>query len=330
MGRASDYICPAGTTIVGRKGSINRPVFVEEPFWNVDTAFGLVPGGGLDNKFLYYFALSYDFSRHNMGTTIPSLVKSDLVEIRMPLPPLPEQQRIVAILDEAFDALGSTRDAVAAELVEVRGAFDAFLASVFRNPVGSRGGLLKFSEIADITSALVDPRTPPYTDLPHVGGANIESQTGRLLALRTAREEKLVSGKFVFDESMVLYSKIRPYLVKAARPGFRGLCSADIYPLSPNPKVITRDFLFYLLVSKPFTDYAIQGSARAGMPKVNREHLFGYQIALPPVDEQERLTSILDSLRQEVSRAETIYSRRLALLDELKRSLLHEAFSGNL
>ena len=129
---------------------------------------------------------------------------------------------------------------------------------------------------------------------------------------------------------MVLYSKIRPYLMKVARPNFSGLCSADMYPLAPLPNEITRDYLFHLLLSKPFTDYAIQGSARAGMPKVNREHLFEFRVWLPNVKKQTELASKLDALHEETQRLESLYQRKLAALDELKKSLLHQAFSGQL
>jgi type I restriction enzyme S subunit len=129
---------------------------------------------------------------------------------------------------------------------------------------------------------------------------------------------------------MVLYSKIRPYLMKVARPNFDGLCSADMYPLAPRANQITRDFLYYLLLSGPFTDYAIQGSARAGMPKVNRDHLFKYRTWVPAVKTQEELAANLDAVHEETKRLESIYQRKLAALDELKKSLLHQAFSGNL
>ncbi|MCJ7502536.1 MAG: restriction endonuclease subunit S, partial [Acidobacteriia bacterium] len=148
--------------------------------------------------------------------------------------------------------------------------------------------------------------------------------------LKTAREEGLISGKFLFDESMVLYSKIRPYLMKVARPDFNGLCSADMYPLAPLPSEITRDYLFHLLLSKRFTDYAIQGSARAGMPKVNREHLFEFKVWLPTVKKQKELAAKLDELREETQRLESLYQRKLAALEELKKSLLHQAFTGRL
>ncbi len=101
MGYATDFLCEAGTTIIGRKGTINSPIFSDTKFWNVDTAFGLSPKPRLDAKFLYYFCLSYDFNLHNRGTTIPSLVKTDLLQISIPVPPLPEQRHIVEKLDAA-------------------------------------------------------------------------------------------------------------------------------------------------------------------------------------------------------------------------------------
>ncbi len=126
------------------------------------------------------------------------------------------------------------------------------------------------------------------------------------------------------------YSKIRPYLMKVARPDFNGLCSADMYPLTPLPNEITRNYLFHLLLSKPFTDYAIQGSARAGMPKVNREHLFEFRVWLPSVERQEVLSAKLDALHDETQRLESLYQQKLVALDDLKKSLLHQAFSGQL
>ena len=99
MGMATDYICEAGTTIIGRKGNINSPIYADTRFWNVDTAFGLASKAGMDSRFLYFFCLSYDFSAHNRGTTIPSLVKSELLNIPIPVPPPAEQQRIVGLLD---------------------------------------------------------------------------------------------------------------------------------------------------------------------------------------------------------------------------------------
>ena len=131
MGMATHYICEAGTTIVGRKGNINTPIYAETKFWNVDTAFGFAAKTGLDSKFLYFFCLLYDFGAHNRGTTIPSLVKSELLRIPIPIPPLPEQHGIVAILDEAFEAIATAKANAEKNLRNARAVFESYLESVF-------------------------------------------------------------------------------------------------------------------------------------------------------------------------------------------------------
>ena len=96
IGRADDYICDAETVVIGRKGNINKPIFVEEPFWNVDTAFGLEANKTvLLPRYLYYFCVNYDFEKHNKTVTIPSLTKADLLKIQINLPSLVEQKDIV-------------------------------------------------------------------------------------------------------------------------------------------------------------------------------------------------------------------------------------------
>lgn len=273
--------------------------------------------------------LFFDQLDRGNGATVDTLTiqKLQSVQIKLPLPA--EQQRIVGLLDQAFAGLATAQANAEKNLQNARALFESHLQFVFT--LRGRGWAEKaLSEVCAITSNLVDPRQAKFLDLTHVGAGNIESQTGLFVDLKTAREEGLVSGKFLFDDSMVLYSKIRPYLMKVARPDFNGLCSADMYPLKPLLNEITRDYLFYLLLSKHFTDYAIQGSARSGMPKVNREHLFAFRFWLPPVEQQERLAEKLDALAAETQRLASLYQQKLAALAELKKSLLHQAFSGAL
>ncbi len=106
FGYADNYICEAGTTIVGRKGTINSPLYVKERFWNVDTAFGLHPiQTGLSSKYLYYFCLGFNFITLDKSTTIPSLSKRDILAIDFQLPPLKEQVRIVTKIETLFSEL---------------------------------------------------------------------------------------------------------------------------------------------------------------------------------------------------------------------------------
>ena len=95
MDFTNEYICEEGTTIIGRKGTINSPIFMKTKFWNVDTAFGLHALKILDKSFLYYFCLYFDFTELDKGSGRPSLVKSDLFKISMHIPHMDEQKKIV-------------------------------------------------------------------------------------------------------------------------------------------------------------------------------------------------------------------------------------------
>lgn len=96
MGYADNYTCEADTVIIGRKGSINNPIYVSEPFWNVDTAFGLSAKRELLlPKYLFYFCKKFDFEKLNKTVTIPSLTKSDLLKIKINLPNISVQQEVI-------------------------------------------------------------------------------------------------------------------------------------------------------------------------------------------------------------------------------------------
>lgn len=107
MGYANKYLCEKGTVIIGRKGNISKPIFVDEPFWNVGTAFGLYPKEkSMLPKFNYYRCLNIDFESQSKGTTIPSFVKTDLLSIDIfTNDSLSEQQAIVEKLDFAFEVI---------------------------------------------------------------------------------------------------------------------------------------------------------------------------------------------------------------------------------
>ena len=132
MGYADDYICDADTVIIGRKGSINNPIYVAEPFWNVDTAFGLsAKKEYLLPRYLFYFCKKFDFEKLNKTVTIPSLTKSDLLKIKIDLPSKEEQQNVVnkltkieKVIDFRRQELSALDDLIKARFVELFGTLD--------------------------------------------------------------------------------------------------------------------------------------------------------------------------------------------------------------
>jgi len=328
---SSARVLPTNTVCLSRTASVGYVVVMGRPMATSQDFVNWVCSGHLDPNFLQYLLVAEgdDLLRFASGAVHSTIYFPEVKAFHICHPSLAEQRRIVGVLDEALEGVATAKANAERNHQNTRSLFESHLQSVFTQR-GAGYVEKKLSEVCAITSTLVDPRKDEFHDLIHIGAGNIESQTGVLVDLKTAQEEGLISGKFLFDKSMVLYSKIRPYLMKAARPDFSGLCSADMYPLAPLPNEITRDFLFHLVLSKRFTDYAIQGSARAGMPKVNREHMFEFRVWLPAVKKQKELAANLDDLHEETQRLESIYGRKAGQLDSLKKSLLHVAFSGNL
>ena len=101
MARVDEYLCPENSVLVGRKGTIDHPLLVKEKFWNVDTAFGLVPNENLNYEYLYWFCLQFDFWSINKGTTLPSTTKADLEKIEINVPPVELQNQFATIVHQS-------------------------------------------------------------------------------------------------------------------------------------------------------------------------------------------------------------------------------------
>ena len=156
MGYADDYICEADSVVVGRKGSINNPLFVEEPFWNVDTAFGLVANREkLLPRYLFYFCRHFDFERLNKAVTIPSLTKSDLLQIEIDLPDLDEQQDIVDKLFLVEKLIRLRRQ----ELAELDNFIKARFVELFGDPIDNPKGL-PVKTLKELSTLITNGNTP--------------------------------------------------------------------------------------------------------------------------------------------------------------------------
>lgn len=251
-----------------------------------------------------------------------------LLSLEIPLPPLPEQKRIAAILNEQMAAVERARKAAAARITAVNSLADAYLNRIFSRDKIALWPKRPLGEVASITASIVDPTLPEFRDLPHVNGENIESGTCRLLAVRSAAEDNMTSGKYLFPPGCVLYSKLRPYLRKVAIADLRGLCSADMYPIEVDPQSLNPRFTAWMLLSSYFTDYAVGESQRARMPKLNRDQLFAWVAPVPLLREQETIAAKLSEQLVGTSTLRAELGLQNDGIDALPASLLRRAFAG--
>ena len=137
IGYANKFLCPGNTVIIGRKGNINKPIYVDKPFWNVDTAFGLQADEKmLLPKYLFYFCQRYNFEQHNKTVTIPSLTKADLLEIDIDVPEIDVQKRICKELDIIDNVIYNRVVALSTLDVLVKSRFVEMFGDPVTNPHG--------------------------------------------------------------------------------------------------------------------------------------------------------------------------------------------------
>ena len=250
----------------------------------------------INSSFFAYYTLSNDFKTNvakirKDAVNQSSIAISDIRKFSIPVPPIQSQQYIVAELDKINELIRLKKE----QLKD----YDNLAQSIFYEMFGDKKyERRKLKNIVKVKSGQVSPLEDPYCDMVHVGPANIESNTGRLINLTTAKEENLISGKYLFDSSMVLYSKIRPNLNKVTIADFEGICSADMYPLIAS-KSIDKKFLLFILKQKEFLSYAIANSGRANIPKINREALLEYSTILPPLSLQLQFAERLALIEQQ-------------------------------
>ncbi len=285
----------------------------------------------VSNEFLLSVLSNVNWSTLN-STTITRIYGPDLRGLPIKFPQNKKEQKKIA------NCLSSLDGVIAAEGRNLAALHDhkhGLMQQLFPQP-GHTQPRLRFPEfrnkgewktlplgrVVEIASGQVDPTKSPYSDLPHIGGENIESHTGTIRDVKTAKELQLKSGKYAFDENDVLYSKIRPALNKVAAPDFKGICSADIYPIRPANRDLRRDYLFYLLLSDAFLKHAKKHSDRSKIPKVNRDALLECTVSIPRSAEQQHIADCLTALNTLI----TAQAAKIETLKQHKRGLMQQLF----
>ena len=188
IGYADKYICEANTVIIGRKGSINNPIYVSEPFWNVDTAFGLSPKQDiLLPRYLFYFCKNYNFEKLNKTVTIPSLTKADLLKIQIDLPSIDEQRRIVDKLIKV-ETIINLRNYQVQQLDDlIKARFVEMFGDAYSNPRGLP--VLEWNDVFNTTTGKLD--------------SNAATENGAY-PFFTCSKEALRIDKYAFDQEALL------------------------------------------------------------------------------------------------------------------------------
>ena len=191
--------------------------------------------------------------------------------------------------------------------------------------------LRRLGDVVTLPDGQVDPVRPPHSEKILIAPDHVERGSGRLLERRTAADQAASSGKYVVRPGDVIYSKIRPALRKAVIAEFDGLCSADMYAMTPSAEIDAR-YLLAVVLGDEFSRFAESVSGRSGIPKINRRQLEEFTVPLPPIDEQRQIAQTLssfDSLIRDVTAiAAKLSLQRAGLTNDLLAGRVRAAGFG--
>ena len=325
-------ICKDGAGIgkLGIVGDLPEPATINSSMLLIRSGNEILP------KFLYRCLSSPYFqkivnSRLN-GATTPHLYQRDITEFPVILPPLAEQRRIVAILDEAFAGIATTKANAEKNLQNARGIFESKLQAVF----AEGGKTWKLRTLEDIATTFGRGKSKHRPrNAPHLyGGKYPFVQTGDI---RNA-DHIVTEYSQTYSEAGLAQSKLWPKgtvcitiaanIAETAILGFEACFPDSVIGIVANSKEADTGFIEYLLQSFKARIQAMgKGSAQAN---INLGTFENERFPFPPLKEQQNVVADLHRLDDETQRLAAIYERKLAALDALKKSLLHRAFAGEL
>ena len=315
MGWATDFRCPAGCTIVGRKGSINNPIFVSEKFWNVDTAYALSPID-IEAKWLFCFCRSFDFAQLDCGTTIPSLTSALVKDIDIPIPPLEEQKRIVAKIDAAFEKIDKLKANAEKNLANAKELFQSALDEAMRPKKGwVEKRLPEISENLDSKRVPITKAKREHGIIPYYGASGIVDYV----------RDYLFDGRYLLVSEDGANLESRTYPIAFSISGKTWVNNhAHILRFDDEP---VQAYVELYLNSISLKHY-ITGAAQ---PKLTQENLNKIFIAIPSERaEIVKVVNLLKELRAKIKLLEQNYSQQIADCAEMRQAVLREAFEGRL
>lgn len=267
------------------------------------------------------------------GATVDTLTIQKLESVQIGIPPLAEQQRIVGLLDEAFAGLATAQANAAQNLQNARELFDSRLELTITEG-GRAWGEKRLCDLCCIARGGSPRPIKDYLTNRAEGinwikigdatasGKYIYRTEEKILPAGKSRSRVVNPGDFLLSNSM---SFGRPYIMKTS-----GCIHDGWLVLSGYSQELNQDYLYHVLGSKYVYRQFDRLAAGSTVRNLNIDAAGRAVIPVPPLKEQEALSLRLDALSDETQRLAAIYEQKLAALAELKKSLLHQAFAGEL
>jgi type I restriction enzyme S subunit len=284
---------------------------------------------GAEPRFIYAILSSaFDhFQSLSTGAAIPGISREQVLGLTFTLPPLPEQQRIVALLDEAFAGLATAKANAERNLQNARAIFESHLQSVFTPRDGEGWATMKLGDVCDFKGGSQPPKSqfvyeqrPGYVRFLQIRDYASEKQVTYIPETaknRLCNSDDIMIGRYGASVGKIL-------------TGQAGAYNVALIKTIPDLRLLDRTFFFHYLHSRAFQHRLADVASRSAQDGFGKDDIYGFPVPVPSLNDQQKVIQQMEPLSEETQRLTRLYERKLAALEELKKSLLYQAFNGEL
>ena len=337
---ASNYLFDGESILLGRKGTIDKPKYLNGKYWVVDTSFYTKVFKTTSVKFFYYCCLSLiKFDYYATSTALPSMTQTDLNNNFLFFPPTLEQQKIASFLDDKSQKIEQfikNKQRLIELLEEEKKALITEAVTKGINPDVSYknsgvewvGDIPEHWEVRKLKFCidLINNKSTQNITQKYIGLENIEGWSGKIIESSNFIEPDGVSKNFKKDN--VLFSKLRPYLAKAFIADFSGICTSEL--LVFQSKLFNEPFLLMLFLTSKFIDLVDSSTYGSKMPRANWDFIGNILVSIPSLKEQQKIVTYIEQKSEKIDVLKTKYQQEIDLINEYKERLIYDAVTGKI
>ena len=342
----SNYMYDGEALLLGRKGTIDKPLYVKGKFWAVDTMFYAIPHKDLHCKFSYYLALTFPFNLYSTSTSLPSLTQTDLGNIPVAFPSISEQQSIadyldrrcseidelIALQEEMITKLQSYKQSVITEAVTRGLDKNVPLKDSDIDWIGKIPEHWSRNKIVRLFSIIGSGTTPKSNKEDNYIGSINWIQSGDINGGYIENCKNTIS-KTVLKEYSALKIYKAPFIIVAMYGASVGNISISKIDGCVNQACCVMNdteqnfrYLFYSIIS--VKNYLIYKAEGGGQPNISQDKIKNTWLPIPPLTEQQAIADYLDQRCSEIDELIVLKQQKIEKLKEYKKSLIFECVTG--
>jgi type I restriction enzyme, S subunit len=346
--KASTYLYDGESVLLGRKGTIDRPLYINGPFWTVDTMFYTEVVNNVSAKYLYYCALTITFLKYATSTALPSMTQQDLGAIPFALPKREEQQVIASFLDfktAQIDALIAKQKTLLAKLAEKRTALISHAVTKGLDPsvpmkdsrvayLGQVPETWKILALRRLIRNIKTGTTPSGVNEDHFEEGGIAwfrpgDFSDQMFLNRAEKNfsEEASSEIRVFPEFTVMHVGIGATIGKVGVTKVKASCNQQINAIVCNENL---HYLFAAYFLQSIKNFIVKCGKYTTLPIINQDETKALTFTLPPLDEQIEITTFLQQSEQIIAGQVTKITDVISRLEEYRSAIITNAVAGKI